>query len=119
MSTVSATAAAALYPEAARVLKERRRFGRPSTRHFAVDVLHGQLDRAVRVGALTPAEAHAAAMLAVLAAETAPVIAEADRQGVLRHLRAGRRVTRHRDERGEWTLTVSESRHGATSEARP
>ena len=112
MSTVSATAAAALYMTAERALRERRRCGRPSIRHLAIGAVRAELDGAVRVGALTAAEADAAARRAVLAAETEPVRVEAERQGVFEHLRAGRRVIRHLDEDGTWTL-VAESHRGA------
>jgi uncharacterized NAD-dependent epimerase/dehydratase family protein len=78
---VSSTAAAALYLIAERVLRERRRFGRPSVRHVAIDTVRAELDGAVRVGALTAAQAAAAARCAVLAAETEPVRVEAERQG--------------------------------------
>ncbi len=113
MTAVSQTAAAALYLTAERALRERRRFGRPTVRHFAIDIVRGELDGAVRVGALTAAQADAGARRAVLAAETEPVRVEAERQGVFEHLRAGRRVTRHLDEDGEWTLEATGSHRGA------
>lgn len=113
MATVSAVAAAGLYLTAQEVLGQSRRFGTPSTRHAALRAVLSKLDGAVRVGALTPADANAAARRAVLAAETEPVRLEAERQGVFEHVREGRRVVRHRDERGEWVLETTESRHAA------
>lgn len=91
------------------VLAERRRFGHPSTRHAAIYACRRHLDGAVRVGALTAAQADAEARRAVLAVQTEPIRVQAERQGVFEHLRAGRRVIRHRDERGEWTLTTGDA----------
>ena len=102
---------AATYVVAERVLAERRRFAHPSTRHAAIFAVRQHLEGAVRVGALTAECADAEARRAVRAAETEPVRVEAERQGVFAPVNAGRRVTRDRDERGDWTLTTGKAEH--------